>query len=364
MLSVVHLDTAQDLRGGQRQLLLLARGLQARGYKQLVVCPEGSALEARAREQGLRLFTLPPHDPGQANGILQLRQQLLAEPAQVLHAHDGRGQALAWLASLGLSVRRVASRRVTFLPGAPARHRFIYGRTCHAVIAVSEFIRGLLVSSGVPEKRIEVIPDGIEIPAELPTPEARRRARAAWGFGEQEFVLGHVGAFAPEKGQDVASAAMRLLPERLPQARLLLVGHVPRAAAAKIEEQVRGPGDSVRLLGDLEDLADFFAGIDLFVIPSRAEGLGSSALRAMAHGRAVVASRVGGLPEIVEEGKTGWLVPAGSPRALAEAVVAAASDRARLSQLGANARARARQFSSDIMLARTEALYHRLLTRA
>ena len=99
-------------------------------------------------------------------------------------------------------------------------------------------------------------------------------------------------------------------------------------------------------------------------MPSRAEGLGSSALMAMAYGCAVVASRVGGLAEVVDEGRTGWLVPAESPRDLAEAIWLAASDRARLSQFGASARERARQFSSDIMRERTEALYRRLLAQS
>jgi glycosyltransferase involved in cell wall biosynthesis len=363
MLRVVHLDTGRELRGGQRQLLLLARGLRERGHAQLVVCPEGSALDARARQEGWRVFALPRHDPGHANGMVQLRTQLLAEPAHILHAHDGRGQTLAWLASLGLPVRRVASRRVTFLPDTRARHRFIYGYTCHAVIAVSEYIRQVLVGSGIPEASIEVIPDGIEIPGALPTAEARWRARAQWGLGPEEFVIGHVGAFTPEKGQDVAIQAIGLLADRVPQARLLLVGSVPPDAAPQIEEQVRAAQGRVRLLGYLEDLVDFFAALDLFIMPSRAEGLGSSALMAMAHGLAVVASRVGGLAEVVDEGRTGWLVPAESPRELAETIAAASSDRARLSRFGASARERAREFSSDIMRERTETLYMRLLAR-
>ena len=127
-------------------------------------------------------------------------------------------------------------------------------------------------------------------------------------------------------------------------------------------------GDRVGLPGYVENLSEFFAGLDLYVMPSLAEGLGSSVLLAMAHGLAVVASRIGGLPEVVEEGSTGWLVapePGGavSPAALAGAIAAAASDRQRLREFGAEARKGARQFSSDIMVARTEALYKRLLAR-
>jgi glycosyltransferase involved in cell wall biosynthesis len=362
-LRIVHIDTGRELRGGQRQLILLADGLRQRGHEQVVVCPEGSALDERAQREGLRVFALPAHDPGHAYGLALLRELLREERAEILHAHDGRGQTLAALASLGLRVRRVASRRVTFLPGARVRHRFIYSRTCHAVIAISDYVRRLLVDSGVPSKKIEVIPDGIQFPAELPGAELRSRSRAAWGCSDEEFVVGHVGAFTPEKGQETAIEAANLLKQQLPQAHLLLVGSGPPRVCRQMEEKVRHAPGNVRLLGFLEDLAAFFAGLDLFIMPSRAEGLGSSALLAMAHGLTVVASRVGGLPEIVEEGKSGWLVVPDSPAALAEAIVAAASDRTRLAQFGAQARERARQFSSDIMRERTEALYERLLRR-
>jgi glycosyltransferase involved in cell wall biosynthesis len=96
-------------------------------------------------------------------------------------------------------------------------------------------------------------------------------------------------------------------------------------------------------------------------MPSKSEGLGSSALMAMSYGLPVVASRVGGLPEVVEEGRTGRLIDPDSPGALAEAIMAAAEDRARLQQWGLNGRERARQFTVDIMVQRTEALYRRLL---
>jgi len=187
----------------------------------------------------------------------------------------------------------------------------------------------------------------------------RERVRARWKVRDNEFVVGHQGAFTREKGQDIALEAINLLRAKLPQARLILAGDGPMRTAREISTKAAQAGDRARLIGYVDDLAEFYAGLDLFIMPSRAEGLGSSVLLAMAHGLAVVASKVGGLPEIVNEGKTGWLVPPASPSALAEAIVAAASDRERMGPMGSNGRERARQFSSDIMVERTECFYRR-----
>src|SRR5207249_9102388 len=114
------------------------------------------------------VFALPRYDLGHAYGMLELRGKICQEGIEILHAHDGRGQTLAWLASSGLAVRRVASRRVTFQPRRSLDSRWKYGHTCHAVIAVSNYVKDLVVRSGVPEGRIAVIPDGCELPAALP----------------------------------------------------------------------------------------------------------------------------------------------------------------------------------------------------
>jgi glycosyltransferase involved in cell wall biosynthesis len=351
---ILHVDTGSGLRGGQQQILLLARGLARRGHPQVIACPDGGPLEARAKQEGFRVFTLPEHDPCRAHGIVQLRQFLLGTTIDILHAHDGRGQTMAWLASLGLNVRRVASRRVTFMP----RHRWIYRlkhtHTCDAVIAISGYVRGLLFEAGVPDANIANIPDGIEIPEALAEGAIRTCVRARWGFDADEFVVGHLGASSYEKGQAVAIEAARILAGKCPQARLVLASADPPRPAQALPP-------NVRRLGYQEDLREFFAGLDLYMMPSHAEGLGSSALLAMANGLAVVATRVGGLPEIIAEERTGWLIPPDSPRALAEAITNAAADPSVLAALGRQARERALQFSSDIMVDRTIGLYQRLL---
>ncbi len=362
-LRIVHLDTGRELRGGQRQLLLLARELRARGHGQLVVCLEGTKLELRARAEGFSTFALPAYDPWHAHGIIQLRQHLKLEPADVLHAHDGKGQTVSWLASLGMPTRRVASRRVTFLPSRRLDYRLKYDRTCDGVIAVSEFVRGLIIAAGVPESKVEVIPDGIEIPAQPHNLEALRQSRARWNFAEDDFVIGHVGAFTPEKGQTLAIKAIEQLAERIPHARLFLVGDGPLRRSADFVKQLDRAGNRVRIESYIENLEEFFAAIDLFIMPSLSEGLGSSALLAMAHGLPVVAARVGGLPEIVQEGVTGWLVEPGSIKGLADGILEAFSDAARRRAFGQRARESVARFSSNIMAEQTEAFYRRLVAR-
>jgi glycosyltransferase involved in cell wall biosynthesis len=357
-LKIAHIDCGLSLRGGQRQMLMLAHGLRERGHEQVIVCLEGSSTEERARREGFRVFSLPVHDPGHAFGILLWRQDLRLWMPQIVHAHDGRGQTLAWLASLGLPVKRVASRRVTFFPSDRWTYRLKYGRTCDAVVAVSENIRELSVQAGVPRERIEVIPDGIDAPAELPSAAEKQRLRMSWHCEDADFVLGLLGASTAEKGQDIALEAVALLADRLPKLRLVLAGN-----AADAPEN-SGDVDSPRVLrlGPIEDLPGFMPGLDLFIMPSKAEGLGSSALWAMSYGLPVLATRVGGLPEIVVENETGWLIPPNSAPALADAILTASRDRERLIAFGRNGRKRAEGFSAAIMVSRTEALYRRLVS--
>jgi glycosyltransferase involved in cell wall biosynthesis len=359
MLNVLHLDTGRELRGGQWQILTLARELRARGYQQVIASPQGSPLQERASLSGFDTLPLPGASAWDARTILLLRRLIRRQTIHIVHAHDGRGQTLAWEASLYRPVKRVASRRVAFSPNRLV-HRLKYNFTGHGIIAVSRFVQDLLVNSGVPARKIAVIPDGIELPAVLASSSQKKLLRAQWQFEDQDFVVGHVGAFTKEKGQDVAIEAVRLLNGALPRVAMLFAGDGPARAALERQCAARG-ARNVSFLGYWEDLYEFFTCLDLFVMPSRSEGLGSSVLLAMAHGLPVVASRTGGLTEIVDQGKTGWLVEPGSPAALARAIAHASSVRERLNVVGQAAREKAREFTSDIMAAKTDEFYHRVL---
>jgi glycosyltransferase involved in cell wall biosynthesis len=225
----------------------------------------------------------------------------------------------------------------------------------------------VLIASGVPDSHIEVILPGVELPRKLPAPDARAAARARFGFGpgdDHEFVIGHIAAFTPEKGQDIALEAALLLAPKLPRARLLLAGDGPERSTARITDLARRSSGIAQLPGFVDSLDDFYAALDLYIMPSRSEAWGLTALRAMAFGLPVIASNVGGLPEVVEHLASGWLVPPESPEELAAAILEAASDPARLAEFGRNARQRAEQFSIQRTVERTEAFYLRLLAAA
>jgi glycosyltransferase involved in cell wall biosynthesis len=341
----VHIDAGTDFRGGQQALLTLARGLRERGHAQFIFSPLGSRLERRAQQEGFATATL---------SLKELRTRM--NGADILHAHTGRAQNMAFLASAGAGVKRIVTRHVAFEPRHPLVHRLKYTSTCDGVIAVSQAVRSTLLSAGVPAERIVVIPTGVEIPAELPDPRQRAEARRAWNLDDHDFAAGHLGAFTLEKGQDIAAEAARLLESRLPRLKMILAGEGPLRAS------IPGGGRLI-LPGHVAEPQQLLAALDLFVMPSRSEGWGLAALEAMAFGLPVAASNTGGLAEMIVAGETGWLATPGDAPALAEAIFEAAADRVRLRVMGLRARECARRFSVEETAARTEDFYLGVLGR-
>ncbi len=336
VLSIAHVDSEQTFRGGQEALLHLALGLRERSHKQVLVTPPGSALEAKAKEVGL------PTAP-----LASLRSVLKQNAVNIVHSHSGRAHNRAWLASTGLDVRRVTTRHVAFEPRHSLIHRLKYTLTCDRIIAVSGAARDMLVKSGIPAEKIEVIHTGIRIPP-LPTVEERLKARQHWGLSDSDFAIGHMGAFTQEKGQDVLVAAVRLL--NMPSLRLILAGEGPLRSSFT-------PSPQIQLPGYIEDRTTLLKALDLFVMPSRSEAWGLAAVEAMSCGVPVVASTVGGLKEIIEDGVSGWLVAPDDPRALAEAIARA---RPLVKLFGSSAWERASTFSLEATIQLTETLYREL----
>ena len=330
---IAHLDSSRVWRGGQQQLLLLAGELRARGYEQCLVIRPGAVAD-RLRAAGLSVLA-----PGPA-AWRQLRRCHLA------HAHDGRAHTwmlaatcLARTRAGDSGVRRVLSRRVAFPIRGPAS-RWKY-RRLDLAIAVSASVAAQVAAAGLDRAHIAVVPDAVDLAALPDAAAARRRLRVLAGIAETAPCLVCVGAFSPEKGVADLIAALPLLP---PACQLLLPGAGRLEAGLRRQAERLGMAARVHFTAALAaTMPEWVAAGDVFVMPSREEGLGSAALLAMALERPVVAATAGGVPELIEAGVTGLLTPPGDAAALAAACHRLLDDAALAARLAAAARRRVEQ---------------------
>jgi glycosyltransferase involved in cell wall biosynthesis len=205
------------------------------------------------------------------------------------------------------------------------------------VVAVSRQMAEALRTSGYRPTSVTQIHNGIDLTAIA----ARRPAdavRRELGIDPDALVIGTAGRLSPVKGHDGLLRAVRLILDELPEARVLLVGGGPLRGALEEQAAALGVAHACVFAGARQDVHDLTAAMDIFVLPSLHEGIPMAVLEAMAYGKPVVATAVGGLPEVIQDGINGVLVPPGDHRALANACVALARDRERAATLGVRAR--------------------------
>jgi glycosyltransferase involved in cell wall biosynthesis len=297
-LFILHIDSGTEMRGGQWQALYLIRGLIAAGHRARLLAPENSPLMKAAAAQKVDV---------QALSLGRLLRA--ASGVDLLHAHDARAHTLALLTRKPL----VVSRRVAFAVRRGVASRWKYRRATH-FIAVSQCVKRVLVEAGVEPGKITVVYDGVPVDG---WPKTSDRSRVV-----------AVDLEDPGKGKRVIEEA---------------------AALADVPVHF-----SSNLIRDLPQ-----AGI--FVYITDLEGLGSAVLLAMAAGAPVLASRVGGLPEIVEDGVTG-LLTGNEPKAVARQIQRLLTDHPLASRLAASARIRVeKEFSTEHMVNQTLRVYERIL---
>lgn len=328
----MHVDTERGFSGGEVQVLLLMEGLRERGLRQVLVVPPGSDSARIARERGFEVCEIALKSQVDLCGVLQLRR--LLRTAGLAHLHTGRaawlGSVAARLAGCPVVITRRMDRRVKRDP----RTWFAYRRTAREVVAISPSVRRLLEAAGVPSDRITVIPDALD-PARLVAPVGRAATREALGLAENTFVVLALAQLMHRKGIDVLLRAVARLDD--PRIVCTIAGDGPERESLQQLAVQLGLGDRARFLGRRGDAGDLLAACDVFCLPSRAEGMGVAALEALGAGRAVVASRVGGLGELIEHERCGLLVEPDDPAALAAALQRLHADaplRERLAQAG------------------------------
>lgn len=231
------------------------------------------------------------------------------------------------------------------------------------VVAVSgQLERWLLDDLGVPPHKAVLVPNGVDTDSFRPCTD-RERLRCERGYVPTHLLIGAVGRLDAVKDYPTLIAAFEMALRRQPAARLVIVGDGPERDSLVREISRRNLQDAVRLAGHQDDVREWLAAMDLFVQASLMEGTSNALLEAMAVGVPVIATRVGGNPEVVVDGVSGRLVPPGDPPALAAAMEASICDGAGRSQHGAAGRERvARAYSMTSMIDAYTKLYDDALT--
>jgi L-malate glycosyltransferase len=359
-MKVLHLDSGMAFRGGQQQVLQLAIGLARVGVEQQLVLRSGSAFEQRAAEANLPLTTLPFRSEGDLASALQLRKLIARFNPEIVHAHDARTlglSALTW--AIGTRSRIIAARRVAF----PLRRNPLtavkYRKVARRIVAVSKYVRELLVASGVEERRIDVVYDGFDLNRVVHRSNSRK---GLGGVGANACLIGSAGHFVAEKGHESLIHAFAGISQVLPDAMLVLIGDGELRDQYRLLVQQLSLEEKVIFPGFVADLASVLPALDVFVFPSLHEGLGSSLLAAMACEVPICASRTGGIPEIIQDGVTGYLFNPGDAASITESVLGALRSAQRSRDLaGAAAKTALQRFSVSRMVEATREVYANVL---
>lgn len=355
----IALMLESDGPGGAEQAVLhLGEALRRRGHQVIHVGPAHSIgwLGAEFRARGFESHGVSPRKPVDWKFVTALRRLFRAERVDLVHSHEFTMAVYGSIAARLEGVRHIITLHGGTRLTAARRRRLAVRlalRLSAATVAVSEaWRRNLAGTLGVSASRLITIHNGVPI-----RPGNRDATRAALGIAPGEVLLLAVGNLEPWKGHRYLLQAAEMLPDCC---RIIIAGGRGGAEAPDLSQMAESAGlrGRVQILLERNDVPDLLAAADLFVMPSLFEGLPLALLEAMFAGCAIVASSVGGIPEAIQDGRDGALVPPADPEALRAALGALVYDEPLRARFGTAARARAdAEFTIDAMTTGYEALY-------
>lgn len=357
MISFLFVDSERVWRGGQDQLLTLLHGLILRGHTVNLVCYPGTLLEKRARAVGALVYPVAIRFQFALSAVIRMARVLALCRPEILAFNTPRPLLAGNLASRFVPVQaRIVFRRVNFpLRNSPiTRFQYTWGINC--IVAISESIGRQLVAGGIPPSLIRTIYEGIDLSL-YPRKTAPNPHQAGY-----QIVVGTVAHLSPEKGLRFLVEAAALIPSVGSRLRFVIVGE--GQCRGELEDLVREKGlsECFSFTGFQDRTVQSTRSFDMFVLPSLSEGLSSAILTAMACSLPVIATNVGGIPELIKNGDNGLLVPPADPGSLAQAIQQLLDDPEAAFRMGLRGRTRAEEhFTLQRKILETEQLCYSLL---
>lgn len=378
-LRVLRIVTRLNVGGPARQILALEPAMARRGVRSLLVAGTVNEDEADLAEllgyrevRHVARLQREPSPPRDLAALADLWRIVVRTRPDVVHTHMAKagtlGRAAAILAHVPVRVHTFHGHTLEGYFTERGRRRVVrtergLARFSSALVAVSHSVADDLVHAGVgtPEQ-FRVLSPGLDLEPFLRIAGPEGSIRDRFGIPADAPVVGFSARLVPVKAVDVFLRALEVVLAQLPAAHAVIAGDGPegeRIAAA----QASATGDRIHWAGWLADMAAFYADVDLVALSSVNEGTPISLIEAAAAGRPVVATAVGGVPEVVVDGETGALVASGDHEALAASILLLARDPALRARMGAAARARSAGYSAETLADETLSLYRDLLRR-
>jgi len=354
-MKVVHVEMGRHLYGGARQVAYLLQGLKAYPGEHVLVCPPQSGVMRALEAHSVTIQPLAMQGDLDFGFLFRLRALLRQTRPDLLHVHSRKGDLLAILAARLAGVPVIYSRRVDNPPNFI--DRWLKFPLCTRVVTISEGILAVMRGAGVSSARLICIPSAIDT-ALYGTACERAWFEQQFGLATGAPVVGMVAQLIPRKGHAVLFDALaELLPKHL-DLRVLVFGQGSLEADLREDARKRGLSECVQFAGFRNDLARVLPCLDVLVHPAWMEGLGVSLLEAAACGVPIIASRAGGMPEIVRHGENGFLIEPGDAKALGEYLDQLLNDPELVEQMGQAGHALVHQrFAIAGMVAGNHSLY-------
>lgn len=360
-LKVLEIIGDSSLAGAPRHLLTLLENFDLEKFSLFVICPPGPlAGEIRTLKKNIDLEIVPMHSKFDLGAIREIRTNIKQIKPDLIHVHGMRAGSLGRLAAIGIRIPLIYTEHL-WTKNYRLTSRIANGIQLSALwfldmftdlnIAVSQAVKDFMVESQIsrPEK-ITVVYNAVLPP--------KKKANI---FSGDEIVIGTVGTLTYQKGVQYLISAMPKILKEFPKVKLVVIGEGAQKDRLKQLNKKLKLQKSITFMGFVKDIEDEMAKFDLYVQASLSESFGLAIVQAMGLGIPVVATNTGGIPEVVTTGKSGILVEAGNPRALAEAIIELLRDESKAKEMGKLAAEEAKiKFNLKDMVQETENIYEKM----
>ncbi len=363
--TVLHLSTSSGPGGAERMISTLTAALNQGQLRIIVGLFRSGWLQTECEARGVRTCVIPLAGSFKLQWFRACLRLLRKEQVALIHAHEFSAILCGGIVAMLAGVPFVATVHGKNYFWEKLRRRVVYRLVSRhgTLIAVSKDLKQFICDKvGILEKRVEVIYNGVT-PAQTIADEEIQKCKAELEVSGCYPLLGVVGSLYPVKGHRFLLEAMPEILRRWPNARLLVIGRGELEVALKEQVAQLAIDANVHFLGMRQDVPRVLSILDVFVLPSLSEGLSLALLEAMASGKPVVATRVGGNPELIDHGRTGFLIQPENEKDLAVNLLNLLNDPGMMHQFGQQASERVQQyFSMGQMADRYRDLYTRLWT--